>query len=233
MAKLDPSNMNTLFNSLGSNNAFGSVNLSDYAAIKNGSYGKLLKAYYAEQKTGSVGKDTENKRPVDKKEQEIDSTGLAQLKKDADRLKEAASALSDGDLWKQTNGEYAKDKIVSAVKDFAEGYNEVVSQSAKVSAKDVAQSVHYMNSLSKTLSKSLEKIGISIGTDGKMSVDEKTLSDSKISTVKSLLSGSNSYGGQIVDKAAEISKAAIMNNGLYKGDGSVSSTLAGLFNQYI
>ena len=28
----------------------GGINLSDYASIKNGSYGKLVKAYYAKQK---------------------------------------------------------------------------------------------------------------------------------------------------------------------------------------
>ena len=37
-------NISSLFGSLNGNNSFGSINFSDYASIKNGSYGKLLKS---------------------------------------------------------------------------------------------------------------------------------------------------------------------------------------------
>ena len=43
-------------------NGMGGINVSDYAMIKNGSYGKLMKAYYAfqcglaEKVCGSVGR---------------------------------------------------------------------------------------------------------------------------------------------------------------------------------
>ena len=50
----DPNTMSSLFSSMGaggtsstaSNGLYG-INLSDYASIKNGSYGKLMKSYYA------------------------------------------------------------------------------------------------------------------------------------------------------------------------------------------
>ena len=48
----------------GNNNGImGGINLSDYASIKNGSYGKLVKAYYAKQKADSAssGRDSSAK----------------------------------------------------------------------------------------------------------------------------------------------------------------------------
>ncbi len=42
------SNITTLFSSLNNSGSY-SFSLTDYASIKNGSYGKLLKAYYAKQ----------------------------------------------------------------------------------------------------------------------------------------------------------------------------------------
>ena len=52
--------MLNLFNSFGNNQSsfFGSMNFSDYASIRNGSYNKLLKAYYS--KDSSVGSSSES-----------------------------------------------------------------------------------------------------------------------------------------------------------------------------
>ena len=44
------SHMTQLFSGLNQNSALGAFNYMDYAAIKNGSYGKLLKAHYAAEK---------------------------------------------------------------------------------------------------------------------------------------------------------------------------------------
>ena len=70
--------------------SLGSTNiLSDYASIKNGSYGKLLKAYYAKQdaeKTVGTG-DTSQK--------------LTLMKTSADSLKKSADALNASSLWEK------------------------------------------------------------------------------------------------------------------------------------
>lgn len=73
-----------------SDNSIGGTNLlSDYVAIKNGSYGKLVKAYYAKQdaeKAAGTG-DTSQK--------------LTLMKTSADSLKKSADALNDGSLWEK------------------------------------------------------------------------------------------------------------------------------------
>ena len=77
-----------LFGGTSDSSSVGNTNmLSDYAAIKNGSYGKLMKAYYAKQDAEKLsGKgDTSQK--------------LTLMKTSADYLKKSADALNDASLW--------------------------------------------------------------------------------------------------------------------------------------
>lgn len=222
------SEISTLFGSLNTTNSLG-FSLSDYASIKNGSYGKLIKSYYAEQKSTSSTEKTSSDNSTEKTAV-VDNTGLSQMKKNADGLKTASEALNSDDIWKQTNGEYDMDKITSAVKTFVNEYNDTIKQSDKVSSQMVSQDIKYMSSLTSTMSKALSKAGITVGTDGKLSLNEDTLKKANVSDVKSLFTGKVSYGSQITDKASEISKDAVMSSGIYGNNGLLSSSLSGLFN---
>ena len=222
-------NISSLFSNLGSGNAFGSFNFSDYASIKNGSYGKLVKSYYAEQKK-TPGSDKATTTKPTKKEETVDKTGLSQMKKEAEGLKSAAEALNKEDLWKQTDGKYDMDKIVSAVKTFASEYNDTITQASKVNSKDVAQDVRYMSSMTSTMSKALSNIGISVDLTGKMSVNEETLKNAKMNDVKSLFSGAASYGKQIEKDAIGISSAVVMGSSIYNSSGIATSALSGMFD---
>ncbi|MDE7299540.1 MAG: hypothetical protein K2N94_12045, partial [Lachnospiraceae bacterium] len=104
--------------------------LTDFAALRNGSYKKLLKAYYAKQdaeKLSGAG----------------DSPQKSQLiRTSADALKKAADALNSDSLWekkkirkKDENGgdeieleDYDRDAITKAVKDFVDAYNDMVEE---------------------------------------------------------------------------------------------------------
>ena len=126
----------------GSVNASGSM-LSDYASIKNGSYGKLMKAYCArkdaEKAASSASSDTAQKLT-------LMGTGAAALKK-------SAEALGDSALWEkkkitkkdEETGEeietedYDWDAITKAVKSFVEDYNAVVEQAGSSDTKKVLQ----------------------------------------------------------------------------------------------
>lgn len=222
-------NIGTLFSSLGNNN--NTFNFSDYASIKNGSYGKLMKSYYAEQKKDVAPEKTPNKTTVNKNksEQLVDKTGLTQMKKEADGLKSAVDALAKDDLWKSAD----RDKIAGAVKDFVNEYNDVIAQSKKVNSGNVTQSTKYMSSMTDTMSKALSKAGISVGSDGKLSLDEDALSKASVDNVKSLFNGKVSYGSQIADKASEISRDTLMNSSVYSSNGTLSSALSGMFNNWV
>ena len=226
-------NISSLFSNLGSNNVFGSFNFSDYASIKNGSYGKLMKSYYAEQKKVAEPDKKTNSKTNNKKEAAVDKTGLTQMKKEADGLKSAAEALNKEELWKQTDGKYDMEKISSAVKSFANEYNNTLAQASKVNSKEIAQDVRYMSSMTNTMSKALSKIGVTVGVDGKLSVNEDELKKANVSSIKSLFAGSVSYGSQTADKASDISKDAVMNSSTYGSNGTLSSSISNMFNKWI
>lgn len=223
-------------NSAGGMNGF---NYSDYASLKNGSYRKLLNSYYAKPKKELSANKTETDKNTNKtntttaKNKTAQSSAVSVMKREADGLKSAAQELGKDSLWKQNNGEYDKDKIVSAVKKFAQEYNDVIDQSSKVNSKDVTQSTYYMTSMTNTMSKALSKMGISVGVNGKMSVDEDALKKANPTVIKSMFQGSGSYGAQIAEKAGDVSKAAVMSSSMYGSDGSLSSSLSGMFNQFI
>ena len=210
----------------------GSFNFGEYASLKNGSYRKLIKANYAEQKKSSevTKEQTKPNKNVINTIAASDKTGLAKIKTEADSLKDASKALKSDELWKKNNGSYDMGKIADAVKNFANEYNDVVSQSAKVSSKDVSMQTGFMTNLTKTMSGALSKIGISVGEDGKMSVDENELKKSNVKDISSMFSGKYSFASQIEDKAGAISSAASRGAGTYSANGTWSSTMPGTFS---
>lgn len=230
--------ISSLFSNLNSGNSFGTFNFGEYASIKNGSYGKLLKSYYAEQtsstktdKTDKTNKTDKNSSSKTQKGTDVDNN--SKLKKESDSLKSAAEALNKDDLWKMTDGKYDMDKIVSAVKTFANEYNDTLAQADKVNSKDVSQDVKYMSGMTSTMSKALSKIGVSVGTDGKLTVNEDDLKKASVKNIKSLFSGATSYGSQIADMAGGISRDALMNSSIYGSNGALSSSVSSMFNKWV
>lgn len=228
-------NISSFFGNSGSNNnnsIFGSFDFTQYASIRNGSYGKLTKAYYAKDAEESKSNKTD-KKTTDKKDVSAVTPGLSKVKSEADGLKSAADKLAKDDMWKQTAGEVDMNKVADAVKGFVNEYNDVITQSSKVNSKDVSQNVRTMTNLTNTMSKSLSKIGVTVSSDGKMSVDETALKSADAKSVKAMFSGTYSYGAQVASSANEIAKAAVMGASTYSGDGTLTNTMSGLFNNWI
>ena len=227
--------ISSLFGNQNTGNSFGSFNFSDYASIKNGSYGKLVKSYYAEQKKSAVSDKSSSDKTKKNQfaDQTIDKSGMTQMKKEADSLKTAAESLNSDDLWKKTDGKYDVDKIVGAVKTFVNEYNDTLTQASKFNSKDVAQDIRYMSSMTSTMSKMLSKAGITVGTDGKMSLNEDSLKKADMTSVKSLFTGAVSYGSQTADRAAQISKDSLMSSSIYGSNGVLSSSISNMFNNWV
>lgn len=222
-------NIANLFSSMGVDSP---INFSDYASIKNGSYGKLVKAYYAEAKADSTPDKNKNVSALAKKA-EPDTTGLSQMKKGADSLKDAAAALNTEDLWKTEDGKVNMDKVSDAVSKFADAYNSVVDKTSKVNSKEVAQSAKYMTGLTNTMTNALSKIGVSVGKDGKLSVDKDALKEAGADKVKAMFAGKNTYGSEISNMANDMAKATVMNSSVYSGNATLNSAMTGLFNNWV
>ena len=224
-----------LFGGMQTPSTGSAFNLSDYAAIKNGSYGKLLKAYYAKQdaEKASSGGDTVQKSTL--------------MKSGADALKKSADALNNDELWEkkkikkkdEKTGEeievedYDWEAITKAVKSFVEDYNDVVEQAGNSNSKDVLRNAVWMTGITESNENMLSKIGITVGKGNKLELDEEALKKADISSFKTLFTGHNSFADKVSMKANSISNAAARTSGTYKSNGTYNNALSELVSKKV
>ena len=248
------SNMTYLFSSLGSG-AAGTANsnfLSDYASIKNGSYGKLMKAYYggmAKEETKTVAK-TQLRRSSYAELTKEESKTYAKVQTTTDSLKESADALLGRNLFKQTdvtvkNADgtetvekgYDKEAIYKAVNSFVKDYNSVVSATEDAKDSTLSRRVRNMENLTAANEKALAAVGITRKEDGTLSLDKEEFNKADMLKVKSLFNGNGSYGYQVSAQASLINYAAdhvISRGSVYTKSGTygVSFNNGNLYNSY-
>lgn len=229
-------NVSTLFGSLSKSSTSSTASmLSDYASIRNGSYGKLIKSYYAKTESGVSGSTDDTT---------TGTTGLTSQRDAAKALKESAT-----DLWEQdkdsvfnktsiTNEDgtkslgYDMDSIYKAVSKFAEDYNNTVSAAGNSNTGSILNTGSNMTSLTKALSNSLKKVGITVGVDNKLTVDETAFKKADINNIKSLFSGTGSYAYQVSTSASQMANSATsqmakLNGSLYTSSGSYTDLNTG------
>lgn len=204
-----------LFNNMQPTSTGGTFSLGDYAAIKNGSYKKLLKAYYAKQ---------------DAEKSAISSDAMKNsslVKSSADALKKSANALNNEALWEKKE-DYDWDAITKAVKTFVDDYNSVVKLAGNSDSKDVLRNAVWMTGMTEANDNLLSKAGITVGKGNQMELNEDVLKKVDIRTLKTLFTGHNSLADKIATKANSISNAAARTSGTYKSNGTYSNALAEL-----
>ncbi len=236
----DSASISVLFSSLNntSNNSalFGGgadilgINYSDYASIRNGSYRQLLNAYY------KSGASDEVKDVLSTKTSKDDSKTLANIESAASDMKESAAALrtsgsksvfekvttTDDKGVKKTD--YDTDAIYKAVSAFAKDYNTLVDAVDKSDTNRILRAGLSMVKNTSANSNMLSQVGITVGSDSKLTVDEEAFKKADMSKVKALFQGTGSYGYQVQTQAAlieshakiEASKAnTYASNGMY------------------
>ena len=203
----DSNSISSLFSSLGttttntSSSGLLGINLNDYASIKNGSYGKLVKSYYAldeEQKT----KDSNSKNDTD----DTDTT-IRSIKSASDDLKDSAAALySAKSLYvKEADGEYDMEALYEKVKQFVDDYNATIEAVGSAETQSIVNAGASLVNNTSNNSDMLEKMGITIsGADYTLSIDKEKFMKSNISDVKSMFSGVGSFAYQVGAKASRI-----------------------------
>ena len=219
----DSSSIGVLFSSLNSGSAmFGTsdllgINYSDYATIKNGSYTKLMKAYYAKEASGDSSSSSVSATTSTSKDS---SKTLANIESAAEDLKKASETLrTNGDkslfTKKQTTDkdgklsyEYDTDKIYKAVSEFVDSYNKMLKEGGDSNTNSILRSTKSMVNLTKANSSMLGSVGITIGTDNKLSVDETAFKKADMNTVKSLFHTTGGFGYQVSVQAGMIESYA-------------------------
>ncbi len=235
----------TLFSGMfsGSSNSMTGLSsnnlLADYASIKNGSYGKLLKAYYkkvsAEDDTTKTSANKYSSKPG--ASTSLDSTEtLAKIQSTTDALKESADAL----LEKGKNSVFDSEKenaAYNAVSDFVKDYNAVLDATDKANSTSILQKTLSMVNTTKANETMLSKVGITINEDNSLSLDKETFDKADKTTLKNVFQGTGSYGYSVSASASfinfkadtEATKANTYNS---FGNYNANFTSGSIFNSY-
>ena len=221
-----------LFASVGGNGSnnnsinFG-VNLSDYASIKSGSYGKLMKAYYKKVDSSDIkaGDSTSSSivKGSDKYKDDVVSA-YNKISSSAEALSDSLDKLvskgSDSVFTKknvestdekgntETKYGYDVESIYSAVKDMASKYNNFIDQAKSSTDDNIARQANNLATTVTLSNSKLNAIGITIGDDDKLSIDEEKFRKADMNAVKNLFNGNQSLGYQIASKASMIGTKA-------------------------
>ena len=216
-AMYDSSSVSTLFSSLGSSKSTGSglfgINLSEYASIRSGSYGKLMRSYFSMDSTKGTSKSDDSTKNTIEDLATTTSTSkdstktLAAIESDAKELTDSAKALytrSNNKVFtKDSGGSYDTDKIYKAVKRFADDYNSMLDTAGKSSTNRISRSVSSMKNETSYNEKPLKEIGITVDEKtGRLSVDETTFKSADTEKIKNLFNGTGSYAYSVATKAA-------------------------------
>lgn len=212
----DSSSISTLFSSLNGSSKQGGtdllgINYSDYASIRSGSYGKLMRSYYSLQS----GDDSTKASAVKK------TTGLSSdSTKTLANIEDAAQSLTDTarELYTRQNnsvfvkdakGNYDSDQIYDKVSDFVEDYNSLLSATAKSDTSRIQNALSSMKNMTKVNEDALSAIGISVDSkNGTLSIDKNEFQSADMAKVKSLFNGTGSYGYSVATQASMIDSYA-------------------------
>lgn len=225
-AKNDYSYLFSGLNTSSGSSSVGNLNfLSDYAAIKNGSYGKLMKAYYAETGTNksqvnSIVKNKTNSTSAD------DTKTLAKVESSTEALKESADKLLAKDS-KSVWAEEDMEKIYTAVNDLVKNYNSVLDSMDDVNSTSILSRAKNLTQNTALNEKLLAKVGITIGEGNELSVDKDTFMKADAATVKSLFNGNGSFAYRVSTYASFMNYAAEQEAdkaATYTFDGSYGNT---------
>lgn len=235
-------NYSFLFNSLGNSNrnsSLGNLNfLSDYASIKNGSYGKLMKAYFnqtsGDEATSLAKKSTEKLSNTTSKD---DTKTLAKVQESSDALKESADVL----LAKGKDAVFSKDEVTAkaynAVSAFVDDYNAVLKATDTVNSTSILNKAIGMVNVTTANEKLLSKVGITVGNDNSLTLDKETFMKADAATVSNLFQTTGGYAYRISAQSSLINfaadnEAAKANTYNFTGAYSNNYSAGNIFNSF-
>lgn len=193
--------------------------LSDYASIKNGSYGKLMKSYYAK---ATASDDEEDDSTSSKKTS-------SNNEKDALTASAASSAYKSAEkLSTMEFSEENLDEAYNAVSDFVKQYNSLIKNGSSSKNTAVQKQAEYLYDTMYSNYKLFAKVGITLNTDRTLSLDETTFKKGNTATMKTLFNGANSFADKVSYKASQMYRYANEGKSVtaknYTSSGTYSTT---------
>ena len=198
--KYNTTDYTSLFNSLpktSESSGGGLTNLAtEFNSIRSGSYGKLLSAYYKKMNGGdsateAIRKETANRQLVGG---------------NASSLKSAAKTLSKMDF--SDTSDASKEKSLKSVKDFISAYNSVIDTADDVNSKSILRNAVWMTNITSKSAGLLNELGISVGKDNKLTLDETKWANANNSTKTALFNGRQGFAEKMVYKASQMTNSS-------------------------
>lgn len=211
--------------------------LGDYNSIRTGSYSKLMKSYF-EKVAGDGTKKTDSTSSATKKSTDLSPTNASlTAMNDARSLKDSVDDLSDAGLYKgKTDGEGPDmDALSSAVKSFVSDYNDMVESGSESETSGIRTNTSSMISRAKSNKSALSDVGISLKTDGTLSMDEDAFKKADVSKIKSLFGQSGGFASMVgvdADAVDYYAQAAVSTGSIYGTNGSYNYSPASTFSIY-
>lgn len=239
--------VSSLFSSFSNNSSQGSlfsgIDFNTYNSIRNGSYRSLLKNYYSKNTGTDEATKSNNK-----------STTTAATKVNATATKDAAKALIDdvselkkSSLWTKktvtdkdgnSNTDYDRDAIYKAASSYVKDYNSMIGLTADSEDENTLRTARNFITYTNRNSSLLKSIGVSIGADNKLSIDEEAFKSADMSNVKSVFGNGGALTSKASVSASSIysSSAAVLSklstSNTYSANGSYSYVTDSVFNSY-
>ncbi len=196
-------------------------NLGDYSLIKSGAYGKLLNAYYSSQSTSDDETDT--------------TSELLSEKSTAEKLSSSLDTLSNSSLYKSTgtdsdgNATYDRTSILSAVQSYVDSYNSYIDSSDDISSTSILSKTVSITKATSGSSSLLSSVGITIGSDNKLTLDTTKLNSADMADLQALFNNdTGTYSNRVTSLANSVAKLA--NSTAYTNMHASSYTFDGTYS---
>jgi len=199
--------------------------LSEYASIKSGAYGKLMKAYYSSDASEEVSKVASKNNDLSTTSE--DTKAYNKVATTADSLQKSIEQVgkigSKGDL----------EELSTAVNNFVKDYNSLLEATKKVSDTNISNRVNTIENYTKSNNKELAKLGISVEGDGSLKLDKDTFDKADKSGLDNLFASKGSYGYAVSVSAGMAQSSASYDasrESTYTSSGTYSSVTGSLWD---
>ena len=221
---------NGMFSQSGGNNSLSNMYTlaSDYKLSQSSAYRNALKAYYKDDTSESSKTAVSSASSIlDKlRSGNTEAKKYSDVKSDTSNLTKASqklSAVGSKSIFnkvdvettneetgeKTTTKEYDKTTIIGALKDFVKEYNDVIDSANETQNSSVIAKGNTMASKTNFKADALAEIGITVGSDAKLTIDEDKLANADFDKVKELFNGSSSYGYGVGQDSFYIGQTAV------------------------
>jgi hypothetical protein len=215
---------------------------SDFRVSKN-----LYKSYFDMQKTNATSAAKEAADKITEKKDSTKTNAYSASKNDklktyADNVSSAVSDLANAFKTDAKTGDIDREKAFEAASSFVDSFNELYSSTKGSGNSTVSNKSEFIAKMTSAYSNKLKDVGITVGNDGKLSIDKDTFNSADTGDLDKIFGKKDSFASFMSSQASAVSAysqtAAYLDAGTtYTKTGAVAnssnaSALSGvLYNQ--